>query len=69
MYNEFLKGMNLKSLMNSIKDVPILIIALGLGILYLTVCLMDCILSRIQYYSKINFNRAKHVVFETLIKI
>ncbi|MDO9045651.1 MAG: hypothetical protein Q7U35_10165 [Methanobacteriaceae archaeon] len=65
MYDGYLQGMTSESLLKALKDLPLLIFAIGLGILYLTVCLMDCIISRIQYYSKLNLNRAKHRVFQS----
>lgn len=60
MHGEFLQGMTTKSLLNAVKNIPLLIFAISLGFLYLMVCLMDWIINRIQYYSKLNFNRAKN---------
>ena len=57
MYDGYLQGMTSKSLLKALKDFPLLIFAMALGILYLTVCLMDWIVCRIQYYSKLNLNR------------
>ncbi|MDP1553315.1 MAG: hypothetical protein Q8M06_09920 [Methanobacteriaceae archaeon] len=65
MYDEYIQGMTSESLLKALKDLPLLIFAIGLGILYLTVCLMDWIVCRIQYYSKLNLNRAKHIVFQS----
>ncbi|MDO9626614.1 MAG: hypothetical protein Q7I96_03170 [Methanobacteriaceae archaeon] len=65
MYDGYLQGMTSESLLKALKDLPLLIFAIGLGILYLTVCLMDCIVCRIQYYSKLNLNRVKHRVFQS----
>jgi hypothetical protein len=65
MYDGYIQGMTSESILKALKDLPLLMLAIGLGILYLTVCLMDCIVSRIQYYSKLNLNRAKHRVFHS----
>lgn len=65
MYGEFLQGMTSESLLKALKNLPLLIFAIGLGILYLIVCLMDWMVSRIQFYSKLNYNRAKHRVFHS----
>lgn len=65
MYGEFLQGMTSESLLKALKNLPLLIFAIGLGILYLIVCLMDWMVSRIQFYSKLNYNRAKHRVFQS----
>jgi hypothetical protein len=64
MYEEYFHGMTHKTLFKALKNFPLLIFAIGLGILYLTVCLMDWFISRIQYYSKLNLNRAKNRVYE-----
>ncbi len=65
MHGELLQGMTSESLFKALKNLPLLIFAIGLGILYLVVCLMDWMVSRVQYYSKLNLNRAKHRVFHS----
>lgn len=65
MYGEFLQGMTSESILKALKNLPLLIFAIGLGILYLSVCLMDWMVSRIQFYSKLNYNRAKNLVFQS----
>ncbi|MCK9150595.1 hypothetical protein [Methanobacterium alcaliphilum] len=57
---ESFQGMSKKSLIKAFKNIPILIVALFLGALYLIVCMLDWVICRVQYYSKLQFNNTKN---------
>lgn len=64
MYENYFQGITKKTLFKALKNFPLLIFAIGLGILYLAVCLIDWFISRVNYYSKLNLNRVRHRFYE-----
>ncbi|MDP1551573.1 MAG: hypothetical protein Q8M06_00990 [Methanobacteriaceae archaeon] len=60
MYIKIFHGMSKQSLLKALKNTLILIAAFFLGALYLMVCMIDWVICRVQYYSKLQFNNSKN---------